>query len=147
VKIARCIVCELAGTHVAASRRGLFCIEHLALLPHAYQERLEALRRGWRARMRGRSVEGGLPNPLPWEVNAHRWLFPEARGDGIPNHPYTRWYTASCACAAWVLTRLWEGAFALPPMEPSHVNPPNPCSCPLCALAKAVAVKAVERRN
>jgi hypothetical protein len=43
-------------------------------------------------------MEGGLPPPLPWEVAAHRWVFPHAQ-ELLP-HPYTRWRVpASAGCS------------------------------------------------
>lgn len=141
----RCIICELAGLPCQAVHRGLYCVEHLALLPQVYRERLEAVRRCWRARSLGRSLPaGGLPPPSPWETAAHRWLFPEAQA-GVPSHPYTRWYVAACAATAWILCRLWEGVFPVF-VEPNHVTA-GTCPCPLCALARQVAVKAVERQG
>lgn len=132
------------GLGVEASRRGLFCVDHLSLVPQVYRERLEQLRKAWRPQGLSRAPQGGLPPPSPWEAAAHRWLFPEAQA-GVPQHPYTRWYAAACSCAAWILARLWEGAFPLPGAAPQHVTA-GTCPCPLCVHARALAVKAVERR-
>jgi hypothetical protein len=73
-----CILSELAGVQALAVQRGLFCSEHLSILPRAMQERLAILRKGWRAGLLGRSISGGLPEPLWWEKEAHHRLFPEA---------------------------------------------------------------------
>lgn len=138
----RCIIpgCPL----LCAARGRLFCPEHLALLPWDRQERLHALRKLWR-RGNLQPAIGNLPPPDGWEKAAHLVVYPGA--PGLPSHPYTRWHVAAYACTAWVLTRLWEGAFPLPTATPAHGAPYELCRCPLCAQARASALKALERRG
>lgn len=134
--------CILPGCLMLAAARGgrLFCLEHLALLPWDRQERLHLLRKGWRPR----NLMADPPPPDAWEKAAHREAYPEAQG--LLSHPYTRWYAAALACTAWILIRLWEGAFTVPYAEPLHYTG-SVCSCPLCAHARAVAQRAMELRG
>lgn len=139
----RCIIPDCPG--LTAARGRLFCPEHLALLPWEMQERLHALRKGWRPRSLGRALASGLPEPEGWEKAAHRRVYPEA--PSMPAHPYTRWYMAAFGCTFLVLVRIWEGVFIMPQAEPSHARPYESCPCPLCSTARAVALKALERRG
>jgi hypothetical protein len=141
-RIVHCIIPGCPG--VAAARGKLFCPDHLSLLPWDRQERLHVLRKGWRPNRLQRSI-GAMPPPDGWEKAAHRTMYPEA--PGLVHHPYTRWYVAAFACTVWVLIRLWEGVFPLPQAVPVHAQPYEFCPCPLCAHARAVALKALERRG
>lgn len=105
---------------LAPGRRGIMCHEHWAMVAPRDQQQLTTLWKSWRG---GRKGSLGLG-------------------------AYRLWHDHAAVCIAWVLVKLWEGAFPIPlGAEPCHRYGATPCPCPICVEARAVADKLPSARR